>query len=108
MSNEEKIGYSIVAKALQEPLKQIATNAGKGDGSVVVDKVINGKNYSGYDALNDVYIDDMILAGIIDPVKVTRTGIQNASSAAGILLTTEVAIADEPEEKKEHNHTTQY
>lgn len=100
MSHEERIGYSIVAKAIQEPLKQIAVNAGKDDGSVIVDKVLNGKVNCGYDANKDQIVDDMIVAGIIDPLKVVRTGVQNASSAAAILLTTEVAIADEPETEK--------
>lgn len=104
MTDEEKIGYSIVAKALQEPLKQIVANSGKDDGSVLVDKVIHGKTHCGYNALTDKFVDDMIEEGIIDPVKVTRTGVQNATSAAGILLTTEVAIADEPEEEK-HDHS---
>lgn len=100
MSHEEKVGYSIVARALQEPLKQIAINAGKDDGSVIVDKVMNGKAHAGYDALKDKMVDDMLIAGIIDPVRVSRTGVQNAASAAGILLTTEVAIANKPEENK--------
>jgi len=99
MNEEKRIGYSIVARALQEPLKQIAINAGKDDGSVIVDAVMKGGASTGYDALNDVLVDDMIAAGIIDPVRVTRNGVQNAASAAGILLTTEVAIADIP--KKE-------
>ncbi|MCB9806271.1 chaperonin GroEL [Candidatus Nomurabacteria bacterium] len=103
MEHEERIGYSIVAKALQEPLKQIAVNSGKDDGSVVVEKVMHGKVHSGYNALSDEYVDDMIVEGIIDPVRVTRAGVQNASSAAGILLTTEVAIAEEPKEES-HDH----
>lgn len=102
MHTEEKIGYEIVARALQAPLKQIAINAGKDDGSVIVDAVINGGAHAGYDALRDVLVDDMLEAGIIDPVRVTRSGVQNAASAAGILLTTEVAIARLP--KKEHEH----
>ncbi|HMP67208.1 MAG TPA: chaperonin GroEL [Candidatus Paceibacterota bacterium] len=104
MSDEEEIGYKIVINALKKPLKQIAMNAGKDDGSVIVDAVMNGKPNSGYDALKDKIIDDMFEAGIIDPVKVTRTGLQNAASAAATLLTTEVAIADKPEPKHEHNH----
>lgn len=100
VSAEIRLGNEIVAKALEAPLKQIAMNAGKDDGSVVVDKVKNGKGNLGYDALKDEIIPDMIAAGIVDPVKVTRLGVQNSCSAAAILLTTEVAIADEPEEKK--------
>lgn len=101
MTEEEKIGYSIIISALQKPLQQIAVNAGKDDGYVIVDQVMHGKVNAGYDALKDEIVDDMIEAGIIDPVKVTRTCIQNASSAAGILLTTEVAITDIKEEKED-------
>jgi len=97
---EESLGYAIVLKALEAPLKQIALNAGKDDGSVIVDKVKNGKGNSGYDALKDEMVEDMIAAGIVDPVKVARLGVENACSAAALLLTTEAAIADEPEEKK--------
>ncbi|MBL7045687.1 MAG: chaperonin GroEL [Parcubacteria group bacterium] len=100
MSAEEKVGFSLVIKALEMPLKQIAHNAGKDDGSVIVSKVKAGKANAGYDAAKDEIVDDMLAAGIIDPVKVTRSGLQNAASAAAILLTTEVAIADEPEESK--------
>jgi chaperonin GroEL len=99
-SAEEILGYEIVLKALEAPLKQIAINAGKDDGSVIVDKIKNGKGNSGYDALADKIVDDMIAAGIVDPVKVARLGVENACSAAALLLTTEAAIADEPEEKK--------
>lgn len=102
---EEIIGYQIVLKALEAPLKQIARNAGKDDGSVIVDAVRKGKGNFGYDAKRDAMVEDMIAEGIIDPVKVTRLGLENSSSAVAILLTTEVAVADEPEEeKKEHNH----
>ena len=100
ISTESKLGHMIVMNALLAPLKQIAVNAGKDDGSVIVDKVKNGKGNIGYDARLDEIIPDMIAAGIVDPVKVTRLGVENACSAAAILLTTEVAIADEPEEKK--------
>ncbi|MCA9364257.1 chaperonin GroEL [Candidatus Kaiserbacteria bacterium] len=100
LGREELIGYRIVLKALEEPLKQIAHNAGKDDGAVVVQKVKDAGGNAGYDAVNGVIVDDMIKAGIIDPVKVERAGVQNAVSAAGILLTSEVAIADEPEPEK--------
>lgn len=99
-SLEQQIGYDIILKALESPLQQIAVNGGKDDGYVIVDKVKTSKGTAGYNALTDEMIPDMLAAGIIDPVKVTRSGIQNAASAAAILLTTEVAIADEPEEKK--------
>jgi len=98
---EMKIGYDIVLRALEAPLKQIAINAGKDDGSVIVNKVMESKEENaGYDAVNDEVIKNMIEIGIIDPVKVTRTALQNASSAAAILLTTEVAITEEPKEEK--------
>jgi len=96
-------GYEILLKALESPLKQIVFNSGNEDGSAVLQEVRKGK---GYDAFKNEIVPDMILAGIIDPVKVTRTGIQNAASASAILLTTEVAIADEPkEDKHEHSHS---
>lgn len=97
---EFALGYGIVMKALEAPLKQIAINAGKDEGSLIVDKVLNGKGNEGYDALKDEMVKDMILAGIVDPVKVTRSAVQNSASAAAILLTTEVAIAEEPKEEK--------
>lgn len=102
MSIEEKIGYEVVSKALKAPLRQIAHNAGKEDPGVVVDAVMKGSLKNGYDALLDVMVEDMIMSGIIDPVKVTRNGVSNAISAAAILLTTEVAIADIPEKKDTH------
>jgi chaperonin GroEL len=97
---EFMVGVSILLKALEAPLRQIAINAGKDDGSVIVDKVKNARGLSGYDAANDTIVPDMVSAGIIDPLKVTRSCVQNASSAAAVLLTTEVAIADEPKEEK--------
>ncbi len=100
LTKEQELGYKIVIRALSAPTRQIAINAGKEDGSVIVDKIRNGKGNIGYDALKDAMVDDMIKAGIVDPVKVTRLGVENACSAAAILLTTEAAIADEPEEKK--------
>ncbi len=103
ISLEKKTGYEIVIKALEEPLRQIAENAGR-EGAVIVDKVANAEGMGGYDALNDVMVKDMIKAGIIDPLKVTRSGLQNAASAAGILLTTEVAIAELPKPEKADGH----
>lgn len=93
-------GYAIVLDSLVAPLKQIVFNAGKSDGSVVAETVMKTKGNTGYDAADDRIVEDMIAEGIIDPVKVTRSGIQNAASAAAALLTTEAAIADEPEEDK--------
>jgi chaperonin GroEL len=100
LSREEMIGYNIVLKALEVPLKQIADKTGKHDGAVIVEKVKQAGGNAGYDAAKGEMIDDMIKAGIIDPVKVERSGVQHAVSAAAILLTTEAAIADEPEENK--------
>lgn len=99
-SDEVRVGYEIVLNACEIPLKQIAVNSGKGDGSIVVEHVKKSKGNSGYDALKDEYVADMFVAGIIDPVKVTRTGLENASSASAILLTTEAAITEEPKEDK--------
>jgi len=99
IAHEFAVGVEILFKALEAPLKQIAMNAGKDDGAVIVDRVKQGKANQGYDAAADKLVDDMFEAGIIDPVKVTRTGLERAASAAAILLTTEVAIADEPKEE---------
>jgi chaperonin GroEL len=100
MSRDELIGYRIVLTALEEPLKQLAYNVGREDGAVVVQKVKDAGGNAGYDGVNAVIVPDMIKIGIIDPVKVERAGVQHAVSAAGILLTSEVAIADEPEPEK--------
>ncbi len=99
LSADEQTGYDIVVRSLEQPLRQIALNCGKDDASVIVKKVQDGKATAGYNAVNDEVIDDMVDAGIIDPVKVTRSAVENAVSAAGILLTTEAAIADLPEPK---------
>lgn len=99
--NDFKAGYMTVIKALEEPLRQIATNAGMSDASVVLNSVVNTKGVSaGYNAANDSYEPDMLKAGIIDPLKVTRTAVENAVSVASLLLTTEAAVVDLPEEKK--------
>lgn len=103
-SAEYSAGYLAVAEALKEPLRQIARNAGKEDG-VILGDVLKGSPNSGYDALNDKMVKDMFEAGIIDPVKVTRSALEHASSAVAILLTTEAAITDEPKEEKGSNHS---
>jgi chaperonin GroEL len=100
---EFEVGVKILLDALTSPLKQIAINAGKDDGAVIVERVKNAKGNAGYDANSDSIIEDMVAEGIIDPVKVTRTGLERAASAVAILLTTEVAIIDEPK-KEEHEH----
>jgi chaperonin GroEL len=98
--NEFTAGYSIVVNSLLMPLKQIAMNAGKGDGSLIVGDVVKAEKNMGYDAKADEMVD-MFKKGIIDPVKVTRSGLQNAASAASVLLTTEAAVAEEPKEEKD-------
>lgn len=95
-------GVALFLKALEGPLSQIAENAGK-NGREIVDAVRGTKSPAGYDAQKDEMIDDMISAGIIDPVKVTRSGIQNAASAAAMFLTTEAAIVEEPKPEKDEN-----
>ena len=95
LSDDEMVGVDIVRNALVEPLKQIANNAGK-EGAVVVEKVRNLKAGEGYNALDDEYVD-MVKAGIVDPVKVTRSALQNAASIAGMVLTTETMVTDKPE-----------
>mgnify|MGYP006146096513 CR=1 FL=1 len=87
-------------RALEEPLKQLANNVGKDDGAVIVEKGRGAGGNSGYDAAKAEIITDMIKAGIIDPVKVERAAVQHAVSAAAVLLTSEVAIADAPEPEK--------
>lgn len=100
LSKEELVGYNIVIRALVMPLRQIADNTGKLDGAVVVQKVKEAGGNAGYDAAKGEMVDDMIKIGIIDPVKVARCGVENAVSAAAILLTSEAAVADEPEDNK--------
>ena len=99
LEGDEKTGAKIIAKALEEPIRQIAINAGL-DGGVILNKVVENTdpNY-GFDALKNEYVD-MIQAGIIDPTKVTRSALQNASSVASTLLTTEAVVAELPEEDK--------
>ena len=92
LSGEEKVGAQIIVKALQEPLRQIAINAGL-EGAVIVEKVKTSEKGIGFDALNENYVN-MIEAGIIDPTKVTRSALQNAASVAGTFLTTEAAVVD--------------
>ena len=96
-SGDEKTGVSIVLKALEAPIRQIATNAGL-EGSVIVDKIVtSGKANYGYDFYNETYVD-MIEAGIVDPTKVTRSALQNAASVASMVLTTESLVADKKED----------
>ncbi len=95
---DEKIGVEIVRRALEEPLRQIANNAGV-EGAIVVQKVNAGEGGFGFNADTEKY-EDMIAAGLLDPTKVARTALENAASIAGLLLTTEAVVADIPEEEK--------
>ena len=97
VDGDEKTGVKIVLKALEEPVRQIAANAGF-DGGVIVDKIVSsGKVGYGFDAYNEVYCD-MMASGIVDPTKVTRSALQNAASIASVILTTESVVADQKEE----------
>ena len=97
LSDDEKVGFKIVRRALEEPIRQIADNAGV-DGAVVAERAKNEKAGTGYNAYTGEWVD-MMSAGVIDPAKVTRSALQNAASVAGMLLTTECAITDIPEPK---------
>jgi chaperonin GroEL len=97
LEGDKKIGVDLVKRALEEPIRQIANNAGQ-EGSVVTEKVKNEKGAFGFDAAQDEYTD-MIKAGIIDPTKVVRLALQNAASVASLMITTEAIVADKPEKK---------
>jgi len=96
---DQKLGVKVVMRAIEEPLRQIANNAGF-EGSVVIDKVKNGEGAFGYNAETNEY-EDLIEVGVIDPTKVVRFAIQNAASVASLMLTTEAMVAEKPEEKSE-------
>ncbi|MBN1698876.1 MAG: chaperonin GroEL [Spirochaetales bacterium] len=100
LTEDEKVGFKIVTRALEEPIRQIATNAGL-DGSIIAEKAKTEKQGIGFDAQKMEWTD-LIKAGIIDPVKVTRSALQNAASIAGLLLTTECTITDLPEKEPPH------
>ena len=102
LEGDEKIGVDILRKAIESPLRTISENAGV-EGSVVVEKVKNGKDGFGFNAATLVY-EDLLKAGIIDPTKVVRSALQNASSIAGLLLVTEAAVAEVPEKEDEGHH----
>jgi chaperonin GroEL len=97
MTEDEKVGFMIVKRALEEPIRQIAANSGV-DGSIIADKAKNEKKGQGFDAAKMEWTT-LVKAGIIDPAKVTRSALQNAASIAGLLLTTECAITDLPEKE---------
>jgi chaperonin GroEL len=98
IDEDEMVGINIVRRALEDPIRQIANNAGV-EGSIVVDKVKKENDAFGYNAATDTY-EDMIKAGVIDPTKVTRSALENAASIAGLLLTTQAVVTDMPEEEK--------
>jgi chaperonin GroEL len=99
MEGEEQSGVNLVMRAVEEPVRQIANNAGA-EGSIVVEKIKESKGATGFNAETMEY-EDMIKAGIIDPTKVVRFALQNASSVASLLLTTEAMVAEKPKEKEE-------
>ncbi|MET0676434.1 MAG: TCP-1/cpn60 chaperonin family protein, partial [Bradyrhizobium sp.] len=102
-ANEDQgFGIRILARSIEEPLRQIVTNAGE-DAAVILAKVKEGKGTFGYNAATGQY-GDMLELGILDPTKVTRLALQNAASVAGLLLTTEVMIAEAPKDEAEHAH----
>jgi chaperonin GroEL len=98
VSDEEKVGVNIVRRAMEDPCRWIANNAGW-EGAIVLDKIKNGKGAFGYNAATEEF-EDLMKAGIVDPTKVVRTALQNAASVAGLLLMTEAMVAEKPEEKK--------
>jgi chaperonin GroEL len=102
IEGDQKVGINILKRALEEPVRQIAFNAGK-DGSVVAEEIRKMDGNMGYNAATDKF-EDLVAAGIIDPTKVTRCALQNAASIAAMLLTTECVVTDDPTEKDEHAH----
>jgi chaperonin GroEL len=99
LAEDEKVGVRIVQRALEEPARWIAANAGH-EGSVVLDKIKNGKGAFGFNAATEEF-EDLVKSGIVDPTKVVRCALQNAASVAGLLITTEAMVAEKPEKKKE-------
>jgi chaperonin GroEL len=98
LSGDEKTGASIIRRALEEPIRQIAENAGA-EGSIVLQKVRDGNGAFGFNAETETY-EDLMTAGIMDPTKVTRVALQNAASVAGLLVTTECVMSEIPEKEK--------
>jgi chaperonin GroEL len=101
-NEDESTGIAIVKRALEEPLRQIIANAG-GEGSIIVQKVKEGKDDFGYNARTDVF-ENLIASGVIDPTKVSRVALENAASVAGMILTTECALVDIKEKESSHSH----
>ena len=98
VNDEQAVGVRIIRRAVEEPLRQIVTNAGE-EGSIVVQKVRDGKGTFGFNAASGEY-GDLVQQGVIDPVKVVRSALQNAASVAGLMLTTEALVAEKPKEEK--------
>jgi len=99
LEGDQAIGLNIIKRAIEEPMRWIATNAGH-EGSIVVQKVKDMDAESGFNALTDTY-ENLVSAGVIDPAKVVRSALQNASSIASLLLTTEALVSEIPEDKKD-------
>jgi chaperonin GroEL len=99
LEGDQKVGAAIIKRAIEEPCRWIATNAGH-EGSIVVAQVKDAKGDQGFNAATDVY-EDLVKAGVIDPAKVVRNALQNAASIASLLLTTEALVSEIPEDKKE-------
>jgi len=99
VKEEEQVGVGIIRRAIEEPCKRIAQNAGW-EGAIVLDRVRNGKGAFGFNAYKEEF-EDLMKAGIVDPTKVVRTALQNAASVAGLLLTTEAMVAEKPDDKKD-------
>jgi chaperonin GroEL len=102
LSHDTEVGYNIVRRACRAPITMISNNAGQ-DGSIVCEKVLEGKGNFGYNAATDAY-EDLVKAGIIDPTKVTRSALQNAASVAVLLLTSDALIAEKPKDEKKGGH----
>ena len=100
ISGDQQFGVDIARRAIEEPLRQIVLNAG-GEPSIVVEEVLSGEGAYGYNARTSVF-EDLIVAGVLDPMKVTRAALQNAASVAGLLLTTEALIAETDEDEDGH------
>jgi chaperonin GroEL len=99
LTGDQLVGLQIVRRAIEEPMRHIATNAGA-EGSIVIAKVKEMKQDEGFNAATEVY-EDLVKAGVIDPAKVVRSALQNAASIASLLLTTEALVSEIPEDKKE-------
>jgi chaperonin GroEL len=102
LEGDRQVGVNIIKRALEEPMRQIALNAGV-EGATVMQRVKTASDMIGYDAVADAYVD-LMEAGVLDPTKVTRTALQHAASVVGLLLTTEVLITEHPQEEQRAAH----